>query len=51
MSPLQIVHLESSAADAAIVRAELARNGIECNITRVADGGILSKRSPPAISI
>ena len=33
MSPLQIVHLESSAADAAMVRAELERNGHECTIT------------------
>ena len=33
MSPLQIVYLEASAADAAMVRAELERNGLECTIT------------------
>jgi hypothetical protein len=35
MSPLQIVHLEASAADAAVVRAELERNGIESAAQRV----------------
>ena len=33
MSPLQIVHLEASAADAATVRTELERAGLDCSIT------------------
>lgn len=33
MSPLQIVHLEASAADAATVRAQLERLGLDCTIT------------------
>ncbi len=33
MSPLQIVHLEGSVADAAVVRAELERSGFDCAIT------------------
>ena len=35
MSLLQIVHLEPSEADAALVREELLRNGLECAIRRV----------------
>ncbi|MBA3961394.1 MAG: response regulator [Chthoniobacterales bacterium] len=38
MSPLQIVHLEVRESDADLVRAELRRSQIECNITRVRDG-------------
>ena len=62
MPPLQVVHLESSAADAAAIREELERSGLECTVTRalteeestaaLAQPGIdLIWRSPPSLGL